>query len=282
MLIIGNRTFNGNRPLIMGILNITPDSFYDGGYYNNLESAVVHALEMVAEGADIIDIGGESSRPGAKQVTVDEEIARIVPVIEILMNRASVPVSVDTCKAMVASRAVEAGACIVNDITALRFDPDMVRVIRESGCSVVLMHMLGDPQTMQADPHYENAFDEILAFLKERVAFAVDNGISKDKIIVDPGIGFGKTLEHNLQILRNIRRFHETGCSVLMGVSRKSMIGKITGAPVEERLWGTAAITAYGVMEGIEIHRVHDVKAMRQVCDVASALRLNSSLVPGE
>ena len=273
MFIVGNREYDGTRPLIMGILNITPDSFYDGGYYASREQAVEHALRMVDEGADIIDIGGESSRPGAAPVSEQEETERIIPVVETLAERIMVPLSVDTRKASVALRAARAGADIINDISALRSDPGMAETIRETGCSVILMHMLGDPETMQKAPSYDNAVEDILAFMKERVAFAIGNGIPRGKIIVDPGIGFGKTLEHNLQLLKNINRFHETGCPVMVGASRKSMIGTITGSPVEERMWGTAAVVAFCVGQGVDIHRVHDVGAMRQVCDVAAALQ---------
>lgn len=277
MFIIGNRTYNSSSPLLMGILNITPDSFYDGGRYIDSEKAVEHALKMVEEGADFIDIGGESSRPGSEPVSEEEEISRVIPVVEALVQKIPVPVSVDTYKANVALRAAGAGADIINDVSALRFDPGMADVIKETGCSVILMHMLGKPQTMQDAPQYENVVEDILAFLKERVTFAAGQGIPEDKIIVDPGIGFGKTLEHNMLILKDIARFHETGCPVMIGASRKSMIGRITGAPVEERLWGTAAVTAFGVFNGIEIHRVHDVKAMRQVCDVAAAIQAGAS-----
>ncbi|HUT63969.1 MAG TPA: dihydropteroate synthase [Anaerolineae bacterium] len=272
-LVIGDMTLENRRPLLMGILNVTPDSFYDGGRYRDKYDAIENALKMVDEGADIIDIGGESTHPGAEPVTVEEELHRVIPVLEAIVQNVSVPVSIDTYKADVARRAVEAGAKMINDISALRFDPHMVDVVKDTGCSVVLMHMLGKPKTMQMNPEYTNVINDIITFLKQRVGFAVSHGIPKEKIIVDPGIGFGKTLEHNLAIVRDVHRFHETGCPVLIGVSRKSMIGKITGLPVEERLWGSAALTAYCVINGVEIHRVHDVKAMRQVCDVAAAIK---------
>jgi len=278
---IGNVTYNGTYPLVVGILNITHDSFYDGGRYIEKEQAVDRALEMVDEGADIIDIGAESTRPGAQPVSRDEEIARVVPVIKAVAEKVPVPISVDTYKAQVALRAYEAGARIINDISALRSDPGMVEVIKDTGCTVILMHMQGNPRTMQTLPYYRNVVEDILAFLKARVTFAVEHGINKERIIVDPGIGFGKTLEHNLALVRDCGRFHETGCPVLMGVSRKSLIEKITGAPVDERLWGTAAITAYCVIKGIELHRIHDVKAIRQVCDVAASIRCNASLAVG-
>jgi dihydropteroate synthase len=270
---LGETLYNGSHPLIMGILNITPDSFYPGSRYPDTGKAIEKALEIVEQGADIIDIGGESSRPGSEQITVEEELARVIPVTEAFSSKSAVPVSIDTCRSVVARCAVEKGACIVNDISALRFDSDMADVISSSGASVILMHMQGAPKTMQDNPQYENVVEDILAFLKERIRFAVSCGIPKERIIVDPGIGFGKNLEHNLAILRDVDRFHETGCAVLVGASRKGMIGKITGAPVEDRLWGTAAIVAHCVIKGVEIHRVHDVGSMRQVCDVAAAIR---------
>jgi len=263
------------RPLLMGILNVTPDSFYDGGRYFDRKHAVERAVEMANEGADVIDVGGESSRPGADTLTEKEELKRVIPVIEAVASQVTVPISIDTYKSNVAERALKAGAVIVNDISALRFDSRMVDVIVESGSPLVLMHMLGNPKTMQTSPCYNNVVDDIIDFFKKRIAFTVEHGIKKNNIIVDPGIGFGKTLEHNLAILKEVDRFHETGCAVMIGASRKSMIEKITGAPAEERLWGTAAITAYCVMKGIEIHRVHDVKAMRQVCDVTAAIHNN-------
>ncbi|MBN1290667.1 MAG: dihydropteroate synthase [Candidatus Latescibacteria bacterium] len=270
---LGAKVYEGDRPLVMGILNITPDSFYGGSRFPDTNSAVNTVYDMVESGADIIDIGGESSRPGAEQISEDEELSRVIPVIEAISGSISVPVSIDTYKSKVAEAALKAGASVVNDISALRFDPDMVNIIEFSGASVVLMHMQGTPGTMQKNPYYGNVIEEILDFLKKRVDFAVSKGILQDRIIVDPGIGFGKLIEHNLSILRQIKRFHETGCAILVGASRKSLIGAVTGAPVEERLWGTAAITAHCVVQGVEIHRVHDIKAIRQVCDVAAAIR---------
>lgn len=269
---IGRRVYDGRRSLLMGIVNVTPDSFSDGGRWFDSGRAVEHALKLVADGADILDIGGESTRPGSEPVALDEELARVIPVIEAVAPQVCVPISVDTCKAEVAVRSLAAGAVIVNDISALRFDPRMTDVVRESGCSVVLMHMRGTPRNMQDSPVYGDVVEEILAFLRERVSFAVHAGIPRERIIVDPGIGFGKTLEHNLAILRNVSRFHETGCPVLVGASRKGMIGKITGAPVEHRDWGTAAVTAWCALAGVEIQRVHEVGAMREVRDVVFAL----------
>ncbi|MCE5251699.1 dihydropteroate synthase [bacterium] len=270
---VGSHTCDGIRPAVMGILNITPDSFYEGSRFPDCERAVERALEMVGEGADIIDVGGESSRPGAEQITIEEELERVIPIIKRLAPQISIPVSIDTYHAEVAARALDAGAVMVNDISALRFDPDIADVVAASGASVVLMHMQGNPQTMQTDPHYDDVVGEILDFLKERVSHAVSKGIQRERILVDPGIGFGKKLEHNCAILRHVGRFHETGCAVLVGASRKRMIQAVTGAPVGERIWGTAAIVAHCVCSGVEVHRVHDVGAMRQVCDVAAAVR---------
>jgi len=281
MLVIGNRTLDTDHPLVMGILNITPDSFYDGGQHFETNAALDFALSMISEGADIIDIGGESSRPGAEPVSEEEESARIIPVIEALSSQTDIPVSVDTSKSNVARMAIRAGAGIVNDISALRFDPDMAGVVHDTGSTVVLMHMQGTPETMQKDPRYADVVEEILIFLKERISYAEEWGIPKERIIVDPGIGFGKTLEHNLAILRHIGRFRETGCAVMVGASRKGMIGMITGTSVEDRIWGTAAVTAHCVMEGVSIHRVHDVREMRQVCDVAAAIYSGSARMAG-
>ena len=264
------------RPLVMGILNVTPDSFYDGGRYVTRHEAVGRAVEMAENGADIIDIGGESSRPGAQPVSEEEELSRVIPVLEGIRSKVSLPISIDTYKAGVAARALKSGASIVNDISALRFDEAMVGVVRDSGAWVVLMHMFGTPRTMQKEPHYDNVVGDIIIFLRERIECAVQGGIPHDRIIVDPGIGFGKTLEHNLEILRRIERFTDLGCPVMVGASRKSMIEKITGSSPDERIWGTAAITAHCVLKGIAIHRVHDVAAIRQVCDVAAAIRGNS------
>ena len=261
------------KPVIMGILNVTPDSFFDGGRYFGKTLAIERAFEMAENGADIIDIGGESSRPGAKPVSEDEELERVLPIIQAISSKIPAFISIDTYKANVAKIALDSGAVIVNDISALRFDKSMAVTIKEAGAYVVLMHMLGVPQTMQSNPYYKNVVDDIFFFLKSRIEFAVERGIPKSRIIIDPGIGFGKTLEHNLEILRNVERFYETVCPVLIGVSNKSMIGHITGASIDERMWGTAALVAYCVIKGVLIHRVHDVKAMKKVCEVAAAIR---------
>lgn len=261
------------KPVIMGILNVTPDSFYDGGRYYDSSAAIDRAFEMAENGADILDIGGESSRPGSEPVAETEELERVLPIIEAVSDKIPCHVSIDTYKAIVAKKALDSGAVIVNDISALRFDKSMASVIKESGSYVVLMHMLGNPQTMQNNPQYDNVIDDICGFFKDRIDFAVEAGIPKTRIIIDPGIGFGKSIEHNLSVLRGVSRFNEFGCPVLVGASNKCLIGKITGFPINERAWGSAAIVAHCVMQGVLIHRVHDVKAMKEVCEVSFAIK---------
>ena len=261
------------RPVIMGVLNVTPDSFFDGGRYFDSSLAIDRAHEMAENGADIIDIGGESSRPGSNPVTEFEELKRVLPIIEALADRIPCHISIDTYKANVAKKAIETGATIINDISALRFDSSMASVAVETGAFVVLMHMLGDPRTMQNNPQYDDVVEDVRNFLNERIKYAENAGIPKEKIIIDPGIGFGKTVDHNLSLLRHIGSFNELGCLVLVGASNKSMIGMITGASIEERSWGTAAIVAHCVSQGVLIHRVHDVKAMKQVCEVSFAIK---------
>jgi dihydropteroate synthase len=240
----------------MGVLNVTPDSFSDGGKFFDVERAVEHARAMTQAGADIIDVGGESTRPGAVPVSADEELRRVIPVIEQLRD---LLVSVDTTKAVVAEQALAAGAQIVNDISALRFDPRMVEVVRNAGAGVVLMHMQGTPQTMQASPHYDDVVTEVHAFLAERIAFAESRGLKKSQIAVDPGIGFGKTVEHNLRLLAHLEQILQLGCPVMIGVSRKSFIGRVLGRPAEQRLAGTTATMAWAVAKGASLVRVHDV-----------------------
>jgi dihydropteroate synthase len=261
-----------SRPLIMGVLNVTPDSFSDGGQFLDLDRAVAHAREMIAAGADIIDIGGESTRPGAAPVGADEELRRVIPVIERLPG---VLVSIDTTKAVVAERALAAGARIVNDISALRFDARMPEVIGPAG--VVLMHMQGTPATMQQSPRYDDVVAEVREFLRERIAFAEARGIRKTQIAVDPGIGFGKTVAHNLALLARLEAFAELGCPVLVGTSRKSFIGQVLDRAPAERLWGTAATVAWAVAHGAGIVRVHDVAAMRDVVRMTAAIRKHES-----
>lgn len=259
--------------LVMGVLNLTPDSFYDGGRYVTPQVAVERALAMVEEGADIIDIGGESSRPGAWPVPPAEELERVIPVIEGIRKRSDILLSIDTTKGAVAAEAIEAGVSIVNDISALRFDPEMADVIADRGVFIVLMHMLGTPETMQNDPSYDDPVEEIKAFFAERIETAVSAGIPAEKIIIDPGIGFGKRLSDNLALLRKLASFNHLGAPILIGLSRKSFLGEILDLPAEERLEGTIAANAIAVLNGADIIRVHDVKEGRRTAAVAQALR---------
>lgn len=261
------------RVLVMGTLNLTPDSFFDGGRYPTKVAAIEQALQMVEEGADIIDIGGESSRPGARPISVAEEMKRVIPVIEGIHRRTNILLSVDTTKAAVATEAIEAGASIVNDISALRFDPKMTGVVAKSNAFVILMHMKGMPETMQKNPSYNDPVEEIKAFFTERIEMATSSGISADKIIIDPGIGFGKRLSDNLAIIQGIARFSALDAPILVGLSRKSFLGDILNLPAEERLEGTIAANAIAILNGADIIRVHDVKEGRRAADVARALR---------
>jgi dihydropteroate synthase len=261
------------RVLVMGVLNVTPDSFYDGGRYAPADVAVARGLQMVEEGADIVDIGGESSRPGAKPVSLDEELERVIPITRRIRQESDVLLSVDTTKASVAEEALTAGASMINDVSALRFDERMIKIIAKRGAFVILMHMLGIPETMQRSPHYNDVVGEITAFLSDRMAVAIRGGISPKRILIDPGIGFGKRLEDNLNILRSLDRFRELGSPVVIGLSRKSFLGRILNVPVEERLAGTIAANAIAVINGADVLRVHDIKQGRQTADVASRLR---------
>ncbi len=263
----------GERVLVMGILNVTPDSFSDGGRFLDPDRAVAHALRLQEEGADIIDIGGESTRPGAEPVPLEEELRRVIPVLEKLRGVLRIPVSIDTYKAEVAEAAIELGARIVNDVTALRADPRMPEVVARSGVGLVLMHMKGTPKDMQENPIYTDVVAEIKGFLRERISAALSRGIAPEQIAVDPGIGFGKKLEHNLEILWRLEEFLELGRPVLVGPSRKSFIGEILGLPVEERLEGTLAACAVAVVRGADIVRVHDVLPARRAVDLAFRLR---------
>lgn len=261
------------RTLVMGVLNVTPDSFYDGGRYTRVEAAIAHALQMVEEGADILDIGGESTRPGSQPVSEDEELRRVMPVIEAIRQRIDIPLSIDTTKSRVAQMALQAGVCLVNDISGLGFDPRMAEVVAQYGALCCIMHIQGTPQTMQINPHYHDVIREICDYFEERIALAQQAGIPRERIWIDPGIGFGKTLTHNLQILRQLREFTRFGLPVLVGTSRKSFIGKILGdLPPEERLEGTAATVAIAILHGASVVRVHDVKPMVRVARVADAI----------
>lgn len=268
----GTQLAFGQRTLIMGVLNVTPDSFSEGGRYFEVDSAIAHAKGMVKEGAGIIDIGGESSRPGALPVSADDELARVLPVVEGLVSEISVPISIDTYKAHVAHRVLEEGAHIVNDITALRGDSDMARVVSETHAGLILMHMKGNPRTMQQSPTYQNVISEILSFFQERIGEAEKKGIQPDQILIDPGIGFGKTTEHNLEILRQLRDFQSLNKPILIGTSKKSFIGKTLGLPVDDRMEGTAATVAWAIAHGADVVRVHDVKAMCRVAQMTDAI----------
>jgi len=275
----------GKRTLVMGILNVTPDSFSDGGQFFSLESAAERARQLIAEGADILDIGGESSRPGAQPVSEEEELRRVVPVIRAIRNESSVHISVDTYKASVAEAALEAGANIINDISALRFDPQMVQVVAHARVPIVLMHMLGDPRTMQQNPVYTDVVRDIKEFLAERVAFAREHGI--EKIIIDPGIGFGKTVAHNVEILRRLSELTELQCPILIGTSRKSFVGRLGSTtseplPIDKRLEGTIASTVIAVLNGAQIVRVHDVAPMKRALAIVDAMRYDNSDVRSE
>lgn len=262
----------GERTLVMGILNATPDSFSDGGQLATVEAAVERAVHMVSAGADILDVGGESTRPGSDPVEASEEIERVIPVIERLVETIpDVPVSIDTRKAVVGAAALEAGASIVNDVTA-GSDPEMFGVVASRGAGVVLMHMLGDPRTMQDDPVYEDVVGDVHAYLDGRIEAAVAAGIDRDRICVDPGIGFGKTLEHNLRLMKDIGAFADLGRPVLVGPSRKRFIGTLLDVEVDERVEGTAAAVAWLSAHGVHVVRVHDVKEMVRVVRVVDAI----------
>ncbi|MEI8013820.1 MAG: dihydropteroate synthase [Nitrospira sp.] len=261
-----------DRPLIMGVVNVTPDSFFDGGRYFDTEAAVAHAVRLVEEGADLLDIGAESTRPGADAVNEDEERRRAIPVVTAVAKAVTVPISIDTSKASVARAALDAGAVLVNDVTALRGDHAMVDVLAQTGAGIVLMHMNGTPRSMQQAPYYDDVIGEISEFFEERIRFAMTRGIVRRQIILDPGIGFGKLLEHNLALLGLLRRFTLFECPVLVGVSQKGFLGQLLDRPVQERQWGTAAAVAMAVDRGAGILRVHDVRAMKDVVQVAAAI----------
>ena len=261
----------------MGILNVTPDSFSDGGMYLSVEDAVARGLEMDAEGAEILDVGGESTRPGSLPVPEEEEMRRVIPVIRGLASKTNAVISVDTTKASVANAAVAAGARIVNDTSALADDREMAAAVRASGAAVVLMHRRGSPATMQEAPQYEALFDELLAELTGRIDAAVSAGIDRERILVDPGIGFGKRLCDNLALHRHLDRLRILGRPIVFGPSRKSFIGSLTGAPPKGRAFGTAAAVTAAVLRGAHVVRVHDVKEMREVVEVAYAIRGESS-----
>jgi dihydropteroate synthase len=264
----------GNPPLVMGIVNVTPDSFSDGGRFLDTDAAVAHALRLVEQGADLLDIGGESSRPGARPISLEEELARVVPVIRLLVGQTSVPLSVDTCKAEVARQALEAGAHILNDITALEADADMPAVARTFQAGVILMHMRGTPATMQVQPHYDDVVAEVAAFLEARLQASIDLGIAGTRVVLDPGIGFGKTTAHNLQLLARLGELQRLGRPVCLGVSRKGFLGQVLGRSLEERLAGSLAAACYALThQSAQILRVHDVAQTRDAVALFQALR---------
>ncbi len=255
----------------MGIVNVTPDSFSDGGEFLDADAAIAHGRRLAEEGADVLDVGGESTRPGAKAVDADEELRRVAPVVEALAGD-GLAVSIDTSKAAVARAALDAGATTVNDVTALRADPELAGLCAERDCDLVLMHMLGDPRTMQADPRYDDVVSDVKAFLAERIEFATSHGVDEERIWVDPGIGFGKTVEHNLELHRRLGELADLGRPIAFGSSRKSFIGKLTGADVDRRLGGTIASNVIAYRNGAAMLRVHDVAPMRQALTIADAI----------
>ena len=271
---VGNKILDfSKRSYVMGILNVTPDSFSDGARFYDLDAAIKHGTEMAEQGADIIDVGGESTRPGADTVSADEEIQRTEPVIRELSKRIDIPLSIDTTKADVARRALDAGAEIVNDISALRADPEMVDVAVSYQAPVVLMHMLGSPKTMQQDICYDSIIEDITDFLKERIDFAINNGVERNKIIIDPGIGFGKSVGNdNFEIIREMRSFASLGLPVLVGPSRKAFIGRLLDAEVDERDIGTLATVSIAIHNGANIVRVHNVAQTKMASKVADSV----------
>jgi dihydropteroate synthase len=263
----------GTRTLVMGVINVTPDSFSDGGHFLDSHRAIEHGLRMVEEGADIIDVGGESSRPGSDPVSLDEELARIIPVIEALASQLQIPISVDTYKAQVAERAIEAGAQIINDISGLRFDPHMPSVAARFDTPLIIMHIKGTPKTMQQNPSYEDLMGEIIAYLQEGIALAERmGGVDPHQMIVDPGIGFGKRVEDNLMILKRLDELTCLGRPLMIGTSRKSFIGTVLDREVDQRAIGTLATVAVSVLKGAHIVRVHDVAPARQAVDMVDAV----------
>ena len=262
-----------SRPLVMGVINVTPDSFADGGLCFDQDTAVDHALALAAAGADILDFGGESTRPFSEPTPLNEELQRVLPVIAQVRARTHIPISIDTYKSGVARAALEAGANIINDISAMRFDPDMVHLAREYGAPVILMHMQGTPKGMQAKPHYHDLLGELRAFFQERLDFAMSHGLPRELLVLDPGLGFGKTFQHNMEILNNLDAFLDLGCPLLIGPSRKAFLGHLLGGlPPGERDIGTLAALAVAVQRGAHIVRVHNVAYAKQFFTVLRAI----------
>ncbi len=269
------------RPLVMGIVNVTPDSFSDGGQFFRTDSAVAHGLRLVEQGADLLDIGGESTRPGATPVPAEEEMQRVVPVVEQLARQTTVPLSVDTSKAEVAAACMAAGACIINDVTALTGDPNMPALARTTRAGVILMHMQGTPATMQIAPCYENVVSEILHFFETRLQLLTDLGIAREQLAIDPGIGFGKKHEHNLSLIARLEEFQRLGRPVCLGVSRKGLLGKALDRPLQRRLAGALAVLCHAMSrEAVQIIRVHDVEETRDAITLFEAIRRMDELCP--
>lgn len=273
-IVLKNKTLDfSQRAYIMGVLNLTPDSFFDGRRFLEPEAAVQHAFRMEAEGADIIDLGGESTRPGAQAVPLKEEFRRVLPVLKRLSGRLKVPISIDTYKSEVAERCIQCGAEMVNDISGLYFDPRMKEIVARHQVPVIVMHMKGTPRDMQKDPQYRDLIGEILSFFRESISRADAAGVPADKIIIDPGIGFGKSFAHNLDILKGLESFKVLGKPIMVGVSRKSFLGKILDLPVDERLEGSIAAALYAVLRGANIVRVHDVAATVRALRTVEAIQ---------
>ena len=262
----------GKRTAIMGVVNITPDSFYDGGRHFNTDEAIQHAMQLLEEGADIVDLGGQSTRPGSQPVDAEVELQRVLPVLRAVRPQTGAWISIDTYRSDVARACLDAGADLLNDVSSFRMDARMAAVAAENSVSVVCMHFLESLHPMPANPVYSDLFGEILQYFQDTFRLAGAAGLARDRIVVDPGIGFGKNLDHNLQILRNLSFLQPLGCPILAGPSRKSFLGKITGLPAEERLEGTAAAAAVCIQQGTHILRVHDVRFMRRMCDVLDEL----------
>jgi dihydropteroate synthase len=263
------------QSLLMGILNVTPDSFSDGGHYFKKNSAVKHALKMVDQGADIIDIGGESTKPFSDPVSLDEELSRVLPVIEALRKETDVCISIDTTKSEVANQALKVGASIINDVSAMEFDKDMVDIALKFDCPIVLMHMKGVPKNMQENPQYSSLISDIISYLNTRIDFVISKGVDRKKIIIDPGIGFGKSVENNFEIINNLNQFTKLGYPVLLGASRKSFIGITLDVPEDDRIEGSLAANVIGLQKGVSVFRVHDVDQTRKALTIAKKI-LNS------
>lgn len=270
---LNDRTLRlGPKTLIMGVLNLTPDSFSDGGKFTNKNSALAHAIKMIEDGADIIDVGGESTRPGSEEVSAEEELQRVIPVIEGIRAESNIPISIDTYKAKVAAESIWAGANIINDISGCTFDPEMPSLAANTNTPIIIMHIKGTPKDMQQEPRYENVVEEIKLYLENQIDLLKKAGLPVSQIIVDPGIGFGKTTEHNLMIMKHLDKFTELNHPIMMGASRKSVIGDVLELPVDKRMFGTAATVAAGIMKGAHIIRVHDVAEMKQVATMTDAI----------